>query len=104
MLPLNLLTPGSFAEARAAYDEACFLGGARIAADTREPDGTYKRVPRPAELALDPAALYVHLCSNNTIYGTQWHDYPATGDVPLVADMTLDDVDALVDLIAGFDK
>src|SRR5699024_10362495 len=33
---------------------------------------------------------YVHLTSNNTIYGTQWHEFPDTGQVPLIADMSSD--------------
>ena len=97
MLPLNLLTPGTFASyaitgywARSAYDEAAFLGDVRIAADTREPDGGYRRVPGPGELAIDRDAVYLHICSNNTIYGTQWRELPDTGAVPLVADMTSD--------------
>ena len=105
MLAMNLLAPGTSADyvvtgtwARAAYDEAMLVGRARIAADTREADGSYRRVPAPAELALDPAAAYVHLCSNNTIYGTQWAAFPDTGDVPLIADMTSDVLSRAIDV------
>jgi phosphoserine aminotransferase len=97
MLPFNLTAPDAPGDyiltgywARAAYDEALLAGHARIAADTREPDGAYRRLPGPSELALDPRAAYVHICSNNTIYGTQWPAFPQTGPVPLVADMTSD--------------
>jgi phosphoserine aminotransferase len=41
-------------------------------------------------LDLDPKAAYVHITSNNTIKGTQYFDFPDTGDVPLVADMSSD--------------
>lgn len=107
MLAMNLLAPGRSADyvvtgtwARAAYDEAVLVGRARIAADTREADGSYRRVPGPAELApaLDRAAAYVHLCSNNTIYGTQWSEFPDTGEVPLVADMTSDLLSRAIDV------
>ncbi|HSK04537.1 MAG TPA: 3-phosphoserine/phosphohydroxythreonine transaminase [Kofleriaceae bacterium] len=105
MLALNLLAPGASADyvltgvwARAAYDEAAHLGRVRIAADTREADGTYRRVARPAELALDPGAAYVHLCSNNTVHGTQWADFPDTGAVPLIADMTSDLLSRAIDV------
>jgi phosphoserine aminotransferase len=105
MLAMNLLAPGTSADyivtgtwARAAYDEAMFVGRARIAADTREADGSYRRVPAPAELALDPAAAYVHLCSNNTIYGTQWSAFPDTGSLPLIADMTSDVLSRAIDV------
>lgn len=97
MLPLNLLRPGTFAQyaisgywAKAAYAEAQFLGDARIACDSKDTDGVYRRIPSPDQLGVDPAAVYYHLCSNNTIYGTQWQAFPETGDVPLVADMTSD--------------
>ncbi len=97
MLPLNLLLPSNSADylitglwSRAAHDEAALLGRVRIAGDTREADGGYRRIPRQTELALDPAAAYVHLCSNNTVYGTQWAEFPEVGSVPLVADMTSD--------------
>ncbi|MCX5747639.1 MAG: 3-phosphoserine/phosphohydroxythreonine transaminase [Proteobacteria bacterium] len=105
MIPLNLLTPGAVGDyaltgvwARAAYDEAVLVGKAHIAADTREADGSYRRVPRSSELVLDPAAAYLHICSNNTVYGTQWAEYPDTGDVPLIADMTSDIMSRAVDV------
>lgn len=97
MIPLNLIPLGSSADyaitgywARAAYDEAALVGRVRIAVDTREADGAYRRVPRSTEVAVDPGAAYLHLCSNNTIYGTQWTELPEAGDVPLIADMTSD--------------
>jgi phosphoserine aminotransferase len=54
-----------------------------------EADG-FTRIPRQDELDLDPKAAYVHITSNNTIKGTQYFDFPDTGDVPLVADMSSD--------------
>lgn len=105
MVPLNLIARdmvGSYAVtgvwARAAYDEALLVGPARIAADTREPDGTYRRVPQPSELAIDRNAAYLHICSNNTIYGTQWAEFPDTGKVPLIADMTSDLLSRALDI------
>ncbi|HEX3765072.1 MAG TPA: 3-phosphoserine/phosphohydroxythreonine transaminase [Kofleriaceae bacterium] len=105
MLPLNLIAAGTSADyaitgfwARAAFDEAALVGPVRIAADTREPDGSYRRVPARAELAIDPRAAYLHLCSNNTIYGTQWAEFPDTGDVPLIADMTSDLLSRAIDV------
>jgi phosphoserine aminotransferase len=105
MLALNLLAPGASADyaitgywARAAHDEAALVGRVRIAADTREADGAYRRVPRPEELAVDRAAAYLHICSNNTIYGTQWATFPDTGEVPLIADMTSDLLSRAIDV------
>ena len=37
---------------------------------------------------IDPEADYVHICMNNTIYGTKWHNLPECGNVPLVADIS----------------
>jgi phosphoserine aminotransferase len=105
MLPLNLIRPGGSADyaitgywARAAYDEGALVGRARIAVDTREADGRYRRVPLPAEVAVDPDAAYLHLCSNNTIYGTQWAELPDPGAAPLVADMTSDLLSRAIDV------
>jgi phosphoserine aminotransferase len=60
----------------------------RIAGST-EAD-KFKRLPRTDEIALSGAASYVYLCSNNTIEGTQWREFPETGEVPLAADMSSD--------------
>jgi phosphoserine aminotransferase len=48
----------------------------------------YDRVPPRAEWKLDPNAAYVHICSNETIGGVEYHFTPEVGDVPLVADMS----------------
>lgn len=96
VVPMNLLPPGKSADyiltggwAEKAYEEAGRVGTARVAATTAV-DKKYTRVPRQEELALDPAAAYVHMTSNNTLFGTQWHSFPDVGKVPLVADMSSD--------------
>src|ERR1700726_2818597 len=50
----------------------------------------FTRVPRQNEIKLSPESSYVHMCTNNTIEGTQWHALPETGGAPLVADMSSD--------------
>lgn len=104
MVPLNLLHPGKSADyvvtgtwAKGALAEAKMVGLARAAAST-ETNGSFVRVPRQDELELDPSAEYVHITSNNTLFGTQWAAYPDTGAVPLVADMTSDLVSRRVDV------
>jgi phosphoserine aminotransferase len=47
-------------------------------------------MPKQEELQLDPHAAYVHITSNETIGGIQFHTFPNVGDVPLVADMSSD--------------
>ncbi len=95
-VPLNLLREGQVADyvltgawSKKALSEAKVVGSTRIAATT-ERDGKFPRIPRPDEIELDSKAAYVHITTNNTIAGTQWQEYPATGDVPLVADMSSD--------------
>jgi phosphoserine aminotransferase len=63
--------------AKLAFEEARRVGKARAAADSAGADGKHVRVPAAAELSLDPKAAYVHLTSNNTIFGTQWTTEPA---------------------------
>ena len=95
MVPMNLLPAGGSADylvtgvwAEKAVKEAQRVGKVNIAASTAAEKHT--RVPRADELKLDPNAAYVHLTTNNTIYGTQWHTIPDTGSVPLVADTSSD--------------
>jgi phosphoserine aminotransferase len=45
-------------------------------------------IPKQSEWKLDPEASYVHICSNETIGGVEFHWTPETGNVPLVADMS----------------
>jgi phosphoserine aminotransferase len=96
MVPMNFLPAGKSADyvitggwSEKAFEEAKRVGTARVAATTVA-DKRYTRVPRQDELSLDPDAAYVHITSNNTLFGTQWHDFPDTGKVPLVADMSSD--------------
>jgi phosphoserine aminotransferase len=84
----DYVVTGAFA--KKAYAESTFIGNTRIAATTEEPDGTFLRVPKQNELQLDPNAAYVHVCSNNTIMGTEYHVLPDTGSVPMVVDMSSD--------------
>jgi len=66
-------------------------------AGSTEPE-KFTRVPRQAELKLSSDASYVHMCTNNTIEGTQWTEMPETGSVPLVADMSSDIASRPVDV------
>ncbi len=97
MLPMNFLKPGASADylvtghwAKLALQEARRAGTARAAADCKDGDGAYTRLPRPEEVKVDPKAAYLHLTTNNTIYGTQWNEFPDPKGVPLVADMSSD--------------
>ncbi|HEX5475075.1 MAG TPA: 3-phosphoserine/phosphohydroxythreonine transaminase [Vicinamibacterales bacterium] len=95
MVPMNLLPAGGSADyivtgvwSQKAVKEAKRVGGVRVAASTEAE--TFTRVPRQDELTLDPGAAYVHMTSNNTIYGTEWRTIPQVGGVPLVCDTSSD--------------
>ena len=97
MVALNLLAPGRSADyivtgtwSKKAVAEAERLGTIRIAANTVEEDGVFRTVPTQDQLDLDPKATFVHLTSNNTIFSTQFPDFPDTGGVPMVCDMSSD--------------
>jgi phosphoserine aminotransferase len=48
----------------------------------------YDRIPGFVSEQIDQEAAYLHITSNNTLYGTRWQNFPDTGNVPLIADMT----------------
>ncbi len=58
----------------------------------------HTRIPPRETWKLDPDAAYVHICSNETIGGVQYHWVPDTGDVPLVADMSSDILSRPIDV------
>ena len=107
LIPLNFATmahPGSYilsgSFSEKAYEEAVKLGVGTVAASTKEEN--YVRVPRQDELNIAPDAAYLHLCLNNTIYGTEYHYTPETGGVPIFADMSSDILSRPWDF-AGYD-
>ncbi len=69
-----------------AYKEGAKYVEARIAGTSEADD--FAHIPTQEELSLDPEADYLHVCWNNTIYGSTWKYIPETGNVPLVADMS----------------
>jgi phosphoserine aminotransferase len=95
MVPLNLLTEGATADyivtggwSQKAVKEAKRVGTVNIAASTESEN--FSRIPRQDELKLTPNAAYVHLTTNNTLFGTEWSKEPEVGSVPLVADTSSD--------------
>lgn len=70
-----------------AYKEAGKLGyDVKCVASTK--DVNFIRVPEIDRSSLDADAAYLHICLNNTIYGTKYPSVPDTGDLPLVADLS----------------
>lgn len=93
-VPLNLSVEGKTAEyidsgswSSKAIKEAEKLGKpCRVLASSKAEK--YDHIP--IDFVVGKDAAYLHITSNNTIYGTQWQDFPNTGNVPLVADMSSD--------------
>ncbi len=103
MIPMNWLPAGKSADyivtghwSERALDEAQRVGKARIAGSSKA--SGFMKIPAQSELELDPAAAYVHMTSNNTIYGTEWFTEPSTGKVPLIADMSSDFLSRRIDV------
>jgi phosphoserine aminotransferase len=95
MLPMNLIPEGGSADylvtghwSKAAVKEAKRYG--RINAISTEKDGAFRSILKQSDIKVDPSSAYVHMTSNNTIFGTQWQYWPEVGSVPLVADMSSD--------------
>ena len=92
-VPLNLLPVGGKADyivsgqfSGKAYQEAQKYGEVYAVASSKADNFTY--VPETTRESFHKDAAYVHVCFNNTIYGTKFHYIPDTGDIPLVADMS----------------
>ena len=91
-VPLNLMTSGkadyvlSGQFSTKAYKEGQKYGDAKAIASSKEENFTV--IPEITADMVRPDADYVHVCYNNTIYGTKFPAVPDTGDVPLVADMS----------------
>lgn len=93
MVPLNLMNKSGKADyvitgqwAKKAYKEAARYGEAKAIASSE--DKTFSYIPKLDPSTFTPDADYFHICMNNTIYGTVYHELPETGDVPLVADIS----------------
>jgi phosphoserine aminotransferase len=95
MLPLNFLSPDAVADyiitgsfASKACQEAERVGKVHIAASTK--NDNFRSIPKQHDIKLSDFPAYVHITTNNTIYGTQWKYIPDCGEVPLAADMSSD--------------
>jgi len=92
-IPMNLLNENDIASytetgtwANKAIKEAKLFGHVEIAGSSKETN--YTSIPK--NLTVSPTAAYLHITTNETIAGTQWHNIPYDCGVPLVADMSSD--------------
>ena len=92
-VPLNLMTKSRKADyvlsgqfSTKAFQEGSRYGDCKAVASSKA--DTFSHIPELDPAEFRPDADYFHICLNNTIYGTTWHQLPDTGSVPLVADIS----------------
>jgi phosphoserine aminotransferase len=96
MIPMNLLAgTGKKADyvitgswSKKAHSEAKLVGDVNVIFDGK--DGGYRRKPSIAEAKINSDAAYAYICSNETIEGVQYQQFPESGEVPLVCDSSSD--------------
>ncbi len=95
MIPMNFIPQGGSADytrtgswANGACDDAMKVRDVHVAFDGKS--SGYSTLPDPAGITPSSGASYFYLCSNETIGGVQWKQWPETGSVPLIADMSSD--------------
>ena len=92
MVPLNFMTTGKADYlvtgnfSKKAAEEAAKFGTANIVASSKDKNFTY--IPDVNAINYDKDASYIHICQNNTIFGTKFKEVPQVDGVPLVADMS----------------
>ncbi|TNE44492.1 MAG: 3-phosphoserine/phosphohydroxythreonine transaminase [Deltaproteobacteria bacterium] len=100
MIPMNFLhTSAAYVDTGTWSDKGIeaseLIGETRVVASSKEQN--YNHIPAADPSWLQGDESYFHITSNNTIYGTQWHNFPDTGDVPFVIDMSSDIASDVVD-------
>ncbi len=102
MIPMNLLGPGKCATylntgtwTKKAIKEARLFGEVDVAYSSESTN--FNRVPEPGEYTIDPDSEYLYIVSNNTIFGTQYHQFPQTDKI-MVCDMSSDILSRKVDV------
>ena len=101
MIPLNLMDKSADYVitghwSKRAYSEAKIIGDAKIIFTSEY--SNFSNVPKSYQIQPTPNASYVHITTNNTIYGTEFHEIPDTHDIPLIADMSSDILSRPVDV------
>ena len=95
MIPMNLLMPGKVGAyvqtgswADKAIAEARLIGETAVIASSA--DNQFTSIPDLSQVKIPEEAAYVHITSNETIGGIQFQNFPDTGEVPLIVDMSSD--------------
>lgn len=104
MIPMNFLPAGKEADyivtggwSQKTYDQAVAManfpntpyGKANLTGTSKDQNHSY--IPSDKQLSFSSRAAYLHYCSNNTLYGTEWQRVPpAPEGVPVICDMSSD--------------
>ncbi len=95
MIPMNFLGGGQSCDftmtgtwSKKAYADAQKFGRINVIFDSAA--SRYTTLTDAASLQVNPDAAYLHMTSNETINGIQWQNWPETGDVPIICDMSSD--------------
>ncbi len=103
-LPMNLagrssgrkclyVETGNFA--KLANKDARAFGDIKVIASSAETN--YDRLPQVTPEMIDQDAAYLHITSNNTLYGSRYSQFPDAGNVPLIADQTSEILSRVID-------
>lgn len=103
MIPTNFLVKGKVADyaktgtwSNKACSDAQKLGDVNVFFDNKAEN--YTTLPDPKSVKPSDNSAYLYLCANETIGGIEWKEFPDTGDVPLIADMSSDILSRPVDV------
>ena len=92
LIPLNFMFTGKAdyintgVWTKKAIKDAKLYGDVRIVASGEE--NGFKKIPDVKSIKFNKDSDYVYMCDNNTIFGSKFKEYPETGDVPLICDMS----------------
>jgi len=92
MIPMNFMVKGKIdlintgVWTKKALKDAKLFGEVNVVASGEE--NGFKQIPDVKSIKFNLDADYVYMCDNNTIYGTKFKEYPETGNVPLICDMS----------------
>ena len=92
LIPLNFMFTGKAdyintgVWTKKAIKDAKLYGDVRVVASGEE--GGFRAIPDVKKIKFNKDSDYVYMCDNNTIFGSKYKEYPETGDIPLICDMS----------------
>lgn len=92
LIPLNFMFTGKAdyintgVWTKKAIKDAKLYGDVRVVASGEE--NGFRSIPDVKSIKFNKDSDYVYMCDNNTIFGSKYKEYPNTGDIPLICDMS----------------